>query len=584
MRVFVLSILITCLALGCIPSNQAATITWSKKSCFPDLFCCHRGQSQSNALENLMPRPKRGTKKTVMLLSHNLANREILTPTKVEVAGDEPVIKYEQSRPYRIGLDKDEELQIDIITQTDDLEEAGIWNFSPCDNQLTYRLPFAENGHTFMSWDWKIAKWFFTADLTGCDMFVAKSETDKNKVLIIHSNLNKYNLPNEQEKNLRIKGEMAAKIVNSGSFPDYRLVMRYMLDQLVLSQSVLSKNMEGIIPQLVAKYFSLQFKLQTWSGDSIICLPSKIGYRDDLYFHDKFSDSKSYQTTEARAVARGVEAGFSLADTKIRNIEEKLNVKISDVLDDLNELKARSEPVSERLVNALLEENTKLKKDNDVLSGRLNNSLLVVSDLNTRIKDIENEKCSLITAIRLIQCADKSHVDSTVTAAEQLKSDDTNVFNQHDLSHNLSMNDVEESIRVVDKNPDYFLSSNKIPESQSLKRKYKSKSKRKGLNLDKNLSENANSTTRSEVLQQIPANNNSTAEPVMQQIPSNDNTMTEPVMQQIPSNVNSITDPVVQKIPSNTSGTNNLHTVPETHNKHANYSVKNVTVVAGDSI
>ncbi|CAB4021989.1 Hypothetical predicted protein, partial [Paramuricea clavata] len=136
-----------------------------------------------------------------------------------------------------------------------------------------------------------------------------------------------------------------------------------------------------------------------------------------------------------------------MAKASMRNIEEKLNVKISDVLDDLNELKARSEPVSERLVNALLEENTKLKKDKDVLSERLNNSLLVISDLNTRIKDIENEKFSLITAIRLIQCADKSHVDSAVTAAEQLKSDDTNVFNQHDLSHNLSMNDVEESIR-----------------------------------------------------------------------------------------------------------------------------------------
>ena len=224
MKAVVLSILITWLALGCIPSYQAAT--WSKRSCFPDLFCCHRGQAQSNALENLMPRPKGGTKKTVMLLSHNLANREILTPTKVEVAGDKPVIKYEQPSPYRIGLDKDKELQIDIITQTDDLEEEGIWNFSSCDNQLTYRLPFAENGHTFMSWDWKTANWFFTADLTGCDMFVAKSETDKNKVLIIHSNLNKYNLPNEQEKNLRIKGEMAEKIVNSGSFPDYRLVMR----------------------------------------------------------------------------------------------------------------------------------------------------------------------------------------------------------------------------------------------------------------------------------------------------------------------------------------------------------------------
>jgi hypothetical protein len=102
MKAFELSILITWLALGCmcIPSYQAATITWSKRSCFPDLFCCHRGQAQSNALENLMPRLKGGTKKTVMLLSHNLANREILTPTKVEVAGDEPVVKYEQSSPY----------------------------------------------------------------------------------------------------------------------------------------------------------------------------------------------------------------------------------------------------------------------------------------------------------------------------------------------------------------------------------------------------------------------------------------------------------------------------------------------------
>ena len=81
----------------------------------------------------------------------------------------------------------------------------------------------------------------------------------------------------------------------------------------------------------------------------------------------------------------------------------------------------------------MLEENTKLKKDNDVLSGRLNNSLLVISDLNTRIKDIENEKFSLLAAIRLVQCADKSHVDSTVAAAKQLKSSDIGVFDQHDF-------------------------------------------------------------------------------------------------------------------------------------------------------
>jgi hypothetical protein len=98
------------------------------------------------------------------------------------------------------------------------------------------------------------------------------------------------------------------------------------------------------------------------------------------------------------------------------------------------------------------------------------------------------------------------------------------------------------------------------------------------------LTKNANSATRSEVLQQIPANNNSIAEPVMQQISSNDNPITEPVVQQIPANTESTAEPVMQQIPSNISGTNNSHTVPKTPNKHANYSSKNVTVVARDSI
>ena len=220
-----LSIVISALALSFVASNGAAASTRKKRSCgLSDLFCCHRAQSQPNALQNLMPRPKGGTKPTEIRLSYNLVKPDLLTPTKVDIDGDEPVIKYEQSKPYRIGLDCDNEIQINIITQEDDEFEEMAWNFSPCENQLGYRLPFEENGHTFMSWDWKTANWFFTADLTGCDMFVAKKSGEENKALIIHSNLNKYNAPREQEKNLRIKGEMAEKIVNS--FPGYRLVMR----------------------------------------------------------------------------------------------------------------------------------------------------------------------------------------------------------------------------------------------------------------------------------------------------------------------------------------------------------------------
>ncbi len=227
MRAFVLSIFVSILALGFVPSYETAVSSWKKRSsCLPDLFCCHRAQSEPNALENLMPRPKGGTKETEILLSPSIIESDVLTPTKIEIEGDEPVIKYEQSSPYRVGLDRDNEIQIDIITQADPDDGEGIWNFSPCDNQLGYRLPFEENGHTFMTWDWGTANWFFTATLTGCDMFVAKKEGEQSKALIIHGNLNKYSAPRQQIDNFRIKGEMAEKIVNSDSFRNYRLVMR----------------------------------------------------------------------------------------------------------------------------------------------------------------------------------------------------------------------------------------------------------------------------------------------------------------------------------------------------------------------
>ncbi len=72
-----------------------------------------------------MPRPKGGKKKTEILTSHNLLNPDVMTFTLFEVEGDEPVVKYEQSSPYRVGLDHDEKFQIDIITQADKEDEGG---------------------------------------------------------------------------------------------------------------------------------------------------------------------------------------------------------------------------------------------------------------------------------------------------------------------------------------------------------------------------------------------------------------------------------------------------------------------------
>ena len=223
-----LSIVISVLALSFVESNGTAASTRKKRSCgLSDLFCCHRAQSEPNALQNLMPRPEGGTKRTEIRRSYNLVNHTALIPTEVDIPGNKPVTKCDQSKPCRVGLDLDNEMQIDVITQEDkDVDENDRWNFSPCENQLGYYLPFQENGHTFMSWDWKTANWFFTDDLTGCDVFVAKKSDEENKALIIHSNLNRLKDPNEKEENFRIKGETAERIVNSALFPGFRLVMR----------------------------------------------------------------------------------------------------------------------------------------------------------------------------------------------------------------------------------------------------------------------------------------------------------------------------------------------------------------------
>jgi len=57
-----------------------------------------------------------------------------------------------------------------------------------------------------------------------------------------------------------------------------------------------------------------------------------------------------------------------------------------------------------KIITNLQEENKKLKESLEDLSNRNNNLLCVASDLNTRIKDLENERSSLLTAAKLTYC------------------------------------------------------------------------------------------------------------------------------------------------------------------------------------
>ena len=53
--------------------------------------------------------------------------------------------------------------------------------------------------------------------------------------------------------------------------------------------------------------------------------------------------------------------------------------------------------------NKLQSENLLLKEENETLKERLSNLSYIMSDLNTKVKDCENVKLSLVTAIKIFK-------------------------------------------------------------------------------------------------------------------------------------------------------------------------------------
>ena len=62
--------------------------------------------------------------------------------------------------------------------------------------------------------------------------------------------------------------------------------------------------------------------------------------------------------------------------------------------------------------NELQSDNLLLKEENKALKERLTNLSYIMSDLNTKVKDCENEKLSLVTAIKIIQADNQHAMDS----------------------------------------------------------------------------------------------------------------------------------------------------------------------------
>ena len=125
-----------------------------------------------------------------------------------------------------------------------------------------------------------------------------------------------------------------------------------------------------------------------------------------------------------------LDCNVSQIDLQIKNIEDKLFNAIDTISKELNDLKSqcKNNCTDTAYMCFLWDENEKLKKQNELLTEKLNNCLLAGSELNIRVKDLQNEKDSLITAIKVLhydnvmrpckQAVDKAEVIQTSKACQ----------------------------------------------------------------------------------------------------------------------------------------------------------------------
>ena len=150
---------------------------------------------------------------------------------------------------------------------------------------------------------------------------------------------------------------------------------------------------------------------------------------------------------------------FTDLNLRIQNIESKLLNKVNFVMDELLELKNQAiNNVYEQRINMLEERNRKLDRQNEALNDKFIASSCIISDLNAKIKELENDEVSLMPAIKLIQVHDDQYVDSSTSNKLTQISDN--------LASTEPLNSFQNACKANTKN---------VNEQGSLKRKYKSK-------------------------------------------------------------------------------------------------------------
>ena len=92
-------------------------------------------------------------------------------------------------------------------------------------------------------------------------------------------------------------------------------------------------------------------------------------------------------------------------DNKILSLKKEFTVKVCKLNQQISGLKANGmgSPSQDKSIDDLKREKQQLKDQNCDVSEKVNMNLsLIVSDLNYKLKDYENERLSLVTAIKLL--------------------------------------------------------------------------------------------------------------------------------------------------------------------------------------
>ena len=114
------------------------------------------------------------------------------------------------------------DLKVSVISKTEPDPPTGSQQCALSQAFQAVYLPFAYDKNTYMILDPSVVRWFFTSQLTGCDMFVAVDHKLGNRPIVIHSNMQSCgnNIQNLQEKGISVHLMLKSHV-------DYRLIARW---------------------------------------------------------------------------------------------------------------------------------------------------------------------------------------------------------------------------------------------------------------------------------------------------------------------------------------------------------------------